>query len=249
MSEELSPALAIPYPRKRFVRGALRTAIKGALALLSEMEVIGRDNLPEGGPLIIVGNHFSFIDPVAVIGITPWPVEYLSGFRLPNAPPIVRWIPKLYGVLPVHRGSVSRSALRSAESVLCQDGVVGIFPEGGNWATVLRPARPGAAYLAARTQARILPIGIDGVWDIFPHLRKGKRAKVTIRIGKPFGPFKITGRGRERREQLDEVGHTMMQKIAELIPPELRGHYSNDPAIRAAAKGTEIYPWDEEPET
>jgi len=230
------------------VRGVLRTAIKGGFALLSELEVVGRDNLPEGGPLIIVGNHFSFIDPVAFIGITPWPVEYLSGVQLPNAPPIVRWIPKLYGVLPVHRGSVSRSALRSAESVLCQDGVVGIFPEGGNWATVLRPARPGAAYLAARTQARILPIGIDGVRDIFPRLRQGKRARVTIRIGKPFGPFKITGRGRERREQLDEVGHTMMRKIAELIPPELRGHYSNDPAIRAAAKGTEIYPWNEEPE-
>jgi len=248
MVEQQATALSIPYPRRTIVRDVLRRIIRGLFSLISDMEVIGMENIPEKGPLIVVGNHFSFIDPVAVIAIAPWPIEFLSGFRLPNAPLAVRFIPKLYGVLPVHRGSVSRSALRGAESVLRQDGVVGIFPEGGNWATVLRPARPGAAYLATRTNARILPIGIHGVWDIFPYLRKGKRAKVTLRIGKPFGPLKVTGRGRERRDQLDEVGHTMMSKIAELIPPQRRGHYSDDPAIREAAQGTEIYPWADDPD-
>lgn len=248
MTEQQATALTIPYPRRTLLRDVLRRLIRGTFALISDMEVIGEENIPASGPLIVVGNHFSFIDPVAVIGIAPWPLEFLAGFRLPNAPALVRFIPKVYGVLPVHRGSVSRSALRGAESVLQQNGVVGIFPEGGNWATVLRPARPGAAYLAARTNARILPVGIDGVWDIFPQLRQGKRAKVTIRIGKPFGPLKVNGRGRERREQLDEVGHTMMRKIADLIPPQLRGHYSDDPAIREAAQGTEIYPWADNPD-
>jgi hypothetical protein len=42
---------------------------------------------------------------------------------------------------------------------------------------------------------------------------------------------------------LDEIGHEIMRHIAEMLPPEKRGHYSNDPVIRAAAKGTEIYPW------
>jgi len=248
MTDEHDIPTELTYPRKQVIRGILRSMIRGALALLSDMEVIGKENIPKSGPLLVVGNHFSFIDPVAVIGVSPWPLEFLGGTQLPNAPPIVRWIPKMYGVLPVHRGSVSRSALRGAEQVLEQDGVVGIFPEGGNWATVLRPARPGAAYLAARTEARILPIGIDGVWDIFPRLREGRKAKVTIRIGQPFGPFKLTGRGKARREQIDEVGHTIMKKIAELIPPQLRGHYSDDPAIRKAAEGTEVWPWADQPE-
>jgi hypothetical protein len=39
-----------------------------------------------------------------------------------------------------------------------------------------------------------------------------------------------------------------MQRIAELIPPERRGHYSDDPAIRAAAREVESYPWDDSPE-
>jgi hypothetical protein len=42
---------------------------------------------------------------------------------------------------------------------------------------------------------------------------------------------------------LDEIGHTIMRQIAELIPPERHGFYSDDPAIREAARGTEIYPW------
>jgi len=120
--------------------------------------------------------------------------------------------------------------------------VLGIFPEGGSWAQVLRPPRPGAAYLATRSNAPILPVGVYGLNDIFP-LRVTNRPTVTVHIGKPFGPFKITGRGRARREQLDRIGHTIMERIAALLPEEMRGRYSDDPAIREAAKPFEAYPW------
>jgi 1-acyl-sn-glycerol-3-phosphate acyltransferase len=214
-----------------------------AFGVLTDFEILGKENLPKEGPLLLVGNHFSFIDPVAMIHATPWPLEFVGGFDNPSAPPIVTWIPKVWGRYPVFRGTGSRYALRGAEAVMAQRGVLGIFPEGGSWAAVLRPPRPGAAFLAARTDARLLPMGFDGFIDVFPRLRKGGRAKVTVRIGKPFGPFAATGRGRERRRQLEEIGHRIMGRIAELIPPERRGFYSDDPAIREAAKGTEVYPW------
>jgi 1-acyl-sn-glycerol-3-phosphate acyltransferase len=236
------------YPRRRLIRGILRRWASAAFWVLTEWEVSGQQNLPQGGPLLVVGNHFSFIDPVAMIHVTPWPLEFVGGLEMPNAPPIVRWIPKLWGRYPARRGTGSRYALRGAQAVIEQGGVLGIFPEAGNWATVLRPARPGAAFLAAQTGAPLLPIGFDGLTEVFPRLRRGGRATVTARIGKPFGPFSATGRGRERRRQLDEIGHRIMERIAELIPPERRGHYSDDPAIREAARGTEIYPWDDQPE-
>jgi hypothetical protein len=91
-------------------------------------------------------------------------------------------------------------------------------------------------------------VGIEGSPDIFPGIRKGRRARVTVQIGRPLGPFRAEGRGQERRRQLDEIGHEIMQAIAELLPPERRGYYSDDPAIRAAARGTEVYPWQEEAE-
>ena len=238
-----------PYPRRRLIRAVLQRLSHVAFAVLTDLQIIGQENLPKGGPLLVVANHFSFIDPVAMVRVTPWPLEFVGGFQMPNAPPSVTWIPGLWGYYPVFRGTGSRYALRAAEAVLAQGGVLGIFPEAGSWATVLRPPRPGAAFLAARTGARILPMGFDGFPDVFPCLRKGRRARVTVRIGEPFGPFHATGRGRARRQQLEAVGHEIMRRIAELIPPERRGHYSDDPAIRAAAQGTEVYPWADAPES
>jgi len=238
----------VRYPRRVFIRGVLRGLNRVLLALLTHFEVTGQENLPDGGPLLVVMNHFSYTDPAIVLRATPWPLEGLGGFRLPNAPFWGGWILKLWGYLPLHRGTGARGALRVAEDVLAQGGVVGIAPEGGAWATVLRPPRPGTSFLAVRSQARILPLGIDGALDIFPSLRQGHRAHVTVRIGQPLGPFCVEGRGQERRRQLDEIGHQIMREIASLIPPERRGYYSDDPAVRAAARGTEIYPWDAEPD-
>ena len=110
---------------------------------------------------------------------------------------------------------------------------------GGSSAT--RP--PGAAYLAAQTGARVLPLGIQGLNDIFP-VKLGRRPKAVVKIGKPVGPFSVSGRGRERRDQLDQIGLELMKSIAALIPDQYRGFLADDPAIRAAAKGTELYPWE-----
>ncbi|NDJ78790.1 MAG: hypothetical protein GYB65_21275, partial [Chloroflexi bacterium] len=121
--------------------------------------------------------------------------------------------------------------------------VLGIFPEGGSWAQVLRPARPGTAFLAAQSGAPILPIGIDGMTDLFPLVRRRKRAKITLNIGEPFGPFVAEGSGRQRREQLETIGHEIMGHIADLLPPERRGVYSPDPALREAAAAVAEYPY------
>ncbi len=237
-----------PYPRRRLLRRACKWAVDAAFAALADVRILGCENLPANGPLLLVANHFSFVDPAAMVRAVPWPVEFIGGLQMPNAPPISRWLPKLWGYYPVHRGSFSTDALRAGQATLEQAGFLAVFPEAGNWATVLRPARPGAAFLATQTGVPILPLGFANLNDIFPQLRQGKRARVTIRIGEPFGPFRAEGRGRERRARLDAIGHEIMARIAQLIPPEDRGHYSDDPAIRAAAKGTEIYPWDANPE-
>ncbi|MEN4013514.1 MAG: lysophospholipid acyltransferase family protein [Chloroflexota bacterium] len=241
-------ALAITYPRRRVLRRVLRSLIRVSLSVLTDFVIEGKENLPERGPLLVIGNHFSFLDPVAVIGAVPYPIEYIGGSQMPNAPKAVWWIARLYGLLPVRRGSLSRDTLYASRKVLEQNGVLGVFPEAGSWARVLRPARPGAAYLASCTNAMILPLGLDGMYNIFPFLRRGKRARVTLRFGAPFGPFFVSERGESDRNKLEEIGHEMMRRIAALIPPELRGCYSDDPAIRAAAKGSEIYPWDGKPE-
>jgi len=234
--------------KRKPLRKFMQWLSKLAFAAITKLEIEGMENFPEHGPLIMVGNHFSFIDPAAFVRLAPYPIEFLGGAVAPHAPKILEFIPRLWGYLPVYRGTGSRFALKEAAKVLKEGKVLAIFPEGGAWAEVLRPARPGTAYLAVRSKAKIVPIGLVGLNNVFPSLAKFKRAKIKFVIGKPIGPFETTGRGRKRREQLDEFGHEIMRSIADLLPEEKKGFYSVDPAIREAAKGTEIYPWDEKAE-
>ncbi len=232
----------IKFPRRRISRYLVKILTRIAFKLFTNLEIIGKENIPTNGPLIVVGNHFNFADPAAMIRVLPSCTEFFSGANPVFAPGWAKNIPKLWGVLYVYRGTGSRKALQSAEVLLSQKGILGVFPEAGSWAHVLRPPRPGSAYIASRTEARILPMGIYGFKDVFP-LRLWKKAKVTIKIGEPFGPFTIEDEEKMCRETWDNISDQIMFKIAELLPPESRGRYSDDPDLRQAAKAVSEYPW------
>ena len=233
-----------PYPRRHALRFVLNRMANGLLHTLSNFQVIGRENLPKTGPLLVVGNHFHFADPVLMLTVSPWPIEFLGGFQFVDGPKWIHWLPSVWGYYKLRRGNTSKDALRAGTAVLEQNGVLGIFPEGGSWANVLRPPRPGTAYLAVRTGATILPIGIDGMTQMFPYLGQRKRATVTVRIGKPFGPFIANGRGRQRRQQLEAISDEIMLQIAALLPPKHHGVYSPDPQLRAEAEKVSAWPYD-----
>lgn len=236
----MNPVYRPNQPLRKVLQFLARVTFKA----ISDLEIEGIENFPKSGPLILVGNHFSFIDPMAFVSLAPWPMDFIGGAVTPHAPKIVRFIPRLWGFLPVYRGTGSTYALKEAEKILKNGGVVGIFPEGGSWAKTLRPARPGAALLTSQANAPLLPIGLINLPQVIPSLKKFKRAKIRFKIGKPFGPFKTFGSAYERRKQLDEIGHEIMKKIAELIPPEQGGRYSSNPKVREASTGADYYPWE-----
>ncbi len=240
--------LLLNYPRRRLIRGLLRLGIRLAMPIFTELKVIGRENLPKNGPLLLVGNHFSFLDAVALIKTTPWPFEFIGGVKRPNAPWTVNFFPDWWGILPAYRGSVARGTLLASRQVLDQGGVMVIFPEGGNWADVLRPPRPGAAFVASACKAPIIPVGLDGLTDVFKKFRRGERSRSTIHFGEPFGPLYVSDRGESDRSKLEAIGHEMMRRVARLLPPRKRGIYSDDPALVKEAEEVSAYPWDGNPE-
>lgn len=230
------------YPRRRVLRLVLRSLAGLAFTILGRVRIEGRENLPQGGPYIMVANHFHFSDPVALLWVCRRQVEFIGGFRFIMVPRIVHFLPHLWGYFPAFRGGYSRATLRSAMNVLQQDGIVGLFPEGGIWAQVLRPPRAGTAFLALEAGVPVVPVGLDGFTLLFNHWRP----VLTIRIGQPVGPFVRAKPGKGRRAETDMVGDAIMTAVAQLIPPGRRGVYSPDPRLRQEAESVSAFPFEKQ---
>jgi 1-acyl-sn-glycerol-3-phosphate acyltransferase len=229
----------------RLARPVIRGLISVALSIFSKVEITGQENIKQGEPLLLTANHFSHVDPLLVIHASPRVVEFWGGLNLPHVPPILRALPRLWGFYPVNRGGVSRDAVLAARNVLAQGGVFGVFPEAGAWANVLRPAREGAALLAAQTGVHVIPIGIYGADKVLENMaHPWVRPPVQVRIGAPIGPFSTENIRQVSREDLENISAEIMRAIAALLPPNCHGVYSEDPALREAAQDVAQYPWE-----
>ncbi len=217
-----------PWPRRRFIRGLLRFGIDVVGGVLTRWKVSGVENLPEHGPLLIVGNHFSFLDTVAPIHVTDWPLEFIGDFEMPNAPAHMRIFPNAWKTLKIEQGTPNFEALRASEAVLAQDGVLVIFPEGHTHSGPLRSALPGAAFMALRTGVPILPMATisDNDWELFQTIKEEKRRLgVFTKIGEVFGPLKSENPERPNRNEIRSAGDLIMTRIAALLPKEFRGKF------------------------
>ena len=227
------------YPRRRAARAVLRATTGRLIRLLGDLEIVGSEHVPASGPVILAANHFNFVDPPLVLYASPRMVEFIGGANRPNSPLWARMIPQLWGFIRAYRGGFSRSTFKQSLSVLAQDGVLGIFPEGGSWASLLRPARPGLAYIAAQSQARVVPISITGA----ERLLGGPRQRVKVEFHPAMAPPQASGGGMARRAQLDAYGEQVMAQIATGLPDWQRGQFSTDAAARAAALAVSDFPF------
>jgi 1-acyl-sn-glycerol-3-phosphate acyltransferase len=211
----------------------LSGSVDVAVTLLTNWEVSGKENLPKEGPLLIVGNHFHFLDTIAPIYSTSWPLEFIGDFQMPNAPLMMKVFPNAWQTLKIEQGTPNFEALNASEAVLAQNGVLVIYPEGHVHSGPLNPALPGAAFLALRTGAPILPMGTisDNNWKLFKTFSEKKRPlRIRTKIGKVFGPLTPKNPERPSREEIQEAGRQIMTRIAELLPKAYRGEFDMDAA-------------------
>jgi len=221
-----------PWPRRRFIRRMLINAIELAGGVLTRWEITGKENIPAQGPLLVVGNHFHFLDSIAPIRSTRWPLEFIGDMVMPNAPPIMRLFPNAWQTLRIQQGTPNIEALQASQAILSQKGVLVIYPEGHVHSGPLRPALPGAAFMALRTGVPILPIGTvsDNDWKLFKTFsEKKRRLGIMTQIGQVFGPLETNNPERPTREEIKAAGHLIMTKIAALLPKEYRGEF--DPEL------------------
>jgi 1-acyl-sn-glycerol-3-phosphate acyltransferase len=209
------------------------TAMRTLLIALTRWEVEGRENVPRTGPLIVVANHLTLIDPPLLGASIPRKIHFMAKEELFDS---FRWrvIVEAYGAFRVRRGHWNREALRRAAGALDNGWALGLFPEGKRSADHrLQDPLPGASLLAARTGAPILPVGISGTEQVNGLGFILERPRITVRIGAPFA---LPSDGEKRtRVRLARQSDYIMEHIAELLPESYRGHYG--PPSRAESDG------------
>jgi glycerol-3-phosphate dehydrogenase (NAD(P)+) len=145
---------------------------------------IGREHIPETGPVIFASNHRSFIDPFVIGLCSRRPLYYVTKKEIFQIHPLVSWFLSSLGAFPVNRGVGDGDMIETAKAILARGDCVLIFPEGTRTrpGTLGRPKR-GIGRLALETGAPVVPVAVFGTeavrkgWRIRPH-------KVRIRIGR-----------------------------------------------------------------
>lgn len=196
--------------------------VRLALRMFCGFRVDGGDREPPSGPLLIVSNHVSDLDPLVVGVAVRRRVHYMAKVEL-FRPPLLRWWIRACGGFPVRRGEVDRHAFRTARAILEQGGALVMFPEGTRGSSLddLRPPEPGAALLALRTGAVILPVAVIGTDRVLPRgAHRPARGTIHVRIGDTIrinAAERSNGPGRVQRERVESVGRQFMDEIARML--------------------------------
>jgi 1-acyl-sn-glycerol-3-phosphate acyltransferase len=197
--------------------------------------IIGRNNVPKRGAVLIASNHLSFADSIVLTLVAPRSVSFLAKAEYFTGRGFRGWLSKAFfsgvGAIPVLRGAgaAAQDALNDGLQVLRAGDAFSIYPEGTRSLDGrLYKGRTGVAWLALTSGAPVVPVALTGTQNLQPvGSRLPRRAKVTVEFGTPLtlahhGP---ASSGRARRAATDEI----MAAIHAMSGQELAGVYNEPP--------------------
>lgn len=208
---------SIKYPRKVVFRKSLSLFGRAMLGTLTKVEFNGQERLPQKGPIILAGNHVAALEAVMMISYTPGVVEFMGNGDIPFDPNYAL-IAKAYGLIPINRGNLDRKGLRMGLEVLQQQGILGIFPEGGTWDPAHMQAQAGIAWLSYKAKAPILPIGFGGIKGGLTQALAFKHPQLSMNVGQLMPPVTIQDPALTKKENLEAAAQQILAKIKALVP-------------------------------
>lgn len=215
----MSSAPIIPAPKPSFTYRLVSALVVFPLFRgLFRGSTLGLEHVPKDGPLVVASNHGSHLDPPLLGHALGRPVAFMAKAEL-FAIPLLGAVIRACGAYPVRRGASDREAIRTATAKLEEGWATGVFLDGTRQANgrVNKPL-PGAALLAARSGAPLLPVAIVnshralGSGRIWPRL-----VPLQLRVGAP-----IPAPASRRRPDLDATTALLQERInalLELEPP------------------------------
>lgn len=186
------------------------------------LQVEGLEHLPADGPYILAANHLHVLDPAIGLLLIPRRVVGVAKEKW-NRPPFSWLLRAMSDVVFVD--TYSRRALDAMHRALDAGAVVAILPEGTRSRTgAMGQGHRGAALLAARAQAPVVPACIYGQERASAFWRRGRRVPVEARVSPPLPPPPKGAAKPELERYTDDV----MRAIAAMLPERYRGVYSLD---------------------
>ncbi|MDC0991435.1 lysophospholipid acyltransferase family protein [Pontimonas sp.] len=203
---------------------------------LFRAKILGRNNVPREGAVILASNHLSFIDSVIITLFAPRSVSFLAKESYFTTPGVKGTLSRLFfssiGAIPVSRGvgQAAQNALDSGLSLLHEGEAFAVYPEGTRSRDgKLYRGKTGVAWLALNAGVPVVPVGLKGTDKVQPVGTSGIRpAKVSIEFGEPLDLSRhgSADSGRARRHATDEV----MDAIAALSGQERAEGFNEPPA-------------------
>ncbi len=194
--------------------------------LLSHWRVRGRENVPSEGPVLIASNHLHLVDVPLLAVSFGRAVLFMAKGELFHSR-VLDYIFRSLGSFPVRRGQIDREALRQARQVFNDGLALVMFPEGTRSKNNrLKSAFSGSALVALRNGVPILPVGITGTEKIKGVAWLLHRPRLTVNIGHPFHLPSVNSK--LTKAELAKLTNDIMNRIAELLPLEYRGIYTDE---------------------
>lgn len=213
----------VPADASRMWRSCYRS-IYAIRPLFCSLQVEGAENVPQEGGVVLACNHPGGLDSFVLGFACPRQVYYMAKRELFNVHPVMTSLLYRLGAFPINRGASDTAAIEFSIKLVREGRVLGMFPEGTrNRGKPLRRGKSGAVRIAIEANAPVVPVAVLGI----PHLHRHwynpfRRTRISVRFGQPFHFASGTV------EEVAEYTHEVMRAMAGMMPPELRGHYSED---------------------
>jgi 1-acyl-sn-glycerol-3-phosphate acyltransferase len=196
---------------KKIGRVIVRGAIYGYCKIVYRVKIFGKENIPKEGAVLFCGNHRNYLDPPLIVATAGRHMRFIAKEELSHNK-FYALLGIIFDAIYVKRDSKDITAMKEALKTLKSGGCVGLFPEGTRNGLEKNDGqiKNGAAYMAIKTGAKIVPIGIVGKAKPF--------TKNAIIYGKPldFSEYKALGKGSE-----DKASEVLRDEIVKLSSTEI----------------------------
>ena len=189
---------------KRALRKIIKTVLSALYKIAFRVKITGQ--VPEEGSYILCCNHINYLDAAAIVLFNKRKVNFVAKedlFRFE----ILRWLGHLFDAIPIKRDMQDIEAMKRCLKVLKNGELLGIFPEGTRKGMEKNmKAKNGAAFMAIKSKAKVIPVGIHGTFKPF--------SKVYLNYGEPIDLSEYN------KDQLDEATEKIMSNIVMLTKKE-----------------------------